>query len=321
MEKIKKTDYINVYERSCVMKKSILIGSICTALLVTSVFAVFKDVNKDSEYYKDIEYVENCGIFKGESEEIFSPNTKMTRAMIAQVIYNLENKPEYNKVKYDDVKETDWYFYAVSWIASNNLLKGIEDNKFEPDTLITKEDLITVLYNYAKYKGYDISVGEDTNILSYEDAFSLHEYGYAPFQWAISAGVIKIDDDMLNHDKILTRAEVASIMKNFSQKYVHECGWIKLEGNANTGYVWKASTYDKNVIFVDNYKYHGNNNTVSLVGAPGEFEFMVTALNEGDTEIVFEYMRLWENKPIRTIVCDVKVDSDGKLDILLKSDN
>ena len=247
------------------MNKKIFMGSICLALLVTSVFASFKDVSKENDYYKDIEYVENCGIFEGESEEIFSPNAQMTRAMLAQVIYNLENKPEYIKVKYDDITEKDWYFDAVSWIASNNLLKEINNNKFEPDNLITKEDIITVLYNYAKYKEYDVSSGENTNILSYEDAFALHDYGYAPMQWAIGEGIVKCESKMLNHDKFLTRAEVASIMKNFSQKYIHECGWIKLEGNVTTGYVWKASTYDKNVIFVDDYKYHDNNNTSSLV--------------------------------------------------------
>lgn len=303
------------------MNKKVFVGTICLSLLVTSVFAGFKDVSTENEYYKDIEYAENCGIFKGESEEIFSPNTKMTRAMLAQVIYNLENKPETKKVKYNDVKEKAWYFDAVSWMACNNLLEGINVNKFEPDNLITKEDIITVLYNYAKYKEYDVSGGDNTNILSYEDAFTLHDYGYAPMQWAIGEGIVKCESKMLNHDKFLTRAEVAFIMKNFSQKYIHECGWIKLGGNATTGYMWKVSAYDNHIIFVDDYKYNGNNNASSLVGESGEFEFMVTALNEGNTEIIFEYMRPWESKPIRTVVCDVKVDSNGKLDILLKSDN
>lgn len=302
------------------MKKIVLLGIACIIMFATSVFAAFMDVNKEDIYYKEIDYAESCGIFNGESADIFAPNKNMTRAMITQVIYNLEKNPEFTKSQYDDVKETDWFFDAVSWGTDKGIIEGMGNNKFEPNSIITKEQAVTVLYNYAKYKEYDVSIGEETNILSYEDAFSLHEYGYAPMQWGLATGIIKGENGLLNHDKPLTRAEVADIMKTFSQRYVYECGWIRLDGNITTGYVWNVKSYNKNIVFVDDYKYYEGVEDELLVGAPGVFEFMVTALKEGKTEIVFEYMRSWEKEPVRTVTCDVIVEANGELDILLKSD-
>lgn len=301
------------------MKKGIMVGTICATLLTTSAFASFSDVKDNDWYYNAVTYVKESGIFCGESEDIFAPSRNMTRAMIVQVIYNMENKPESEKVEYDDVNESEWYFDAISWATNEGIVKGMGDNKFEPDTLITKEQLVTILYNYAKYKEYDVSVGENTNILSYEDALTLHEYGYEPMQWACGAGIVKGYNGVLNHSMPVTRAEVASVMKNFSQEYIKECGWIRLDGNATTGYTWQVSSYDKNVIFVDDYEDYQEESDEMLVGAPGVFEFQVTALNPGKTEIVFEYRRSWEEESIKTVICDVEVDSNGKIDILLKS--
>lgn len=302
------------------MNKGIIVGAICATLLTTNVFANFSDISKDDWYYDDVIFVKDRGILSGESADIFAPNKNMTRAMLVQIIYNFEHKPEINRVSYyDDVEEPLWYFDAISWATEKGIVKGMGDNKFEPDTFITKEQLVTVLYNYARYKEYDVSVGENTNILSYEDSFTLHEYGYEPMQWACGVGIIKGENNLLNHGKTVTRAEVASIMKRFAQEYVKDCAWVKLDGNATTGYVWSASSYDENIVCVNDYKYYQEENDEMLTGAPGFFEFEVTALNPGKTDIIFEYARSWEKEAIKTVICSVEVSSTGRINMWLKA--
>lgn len=298
------------------MKKAIITGLVCATLFSSNVFAEFNDVKVDDWYYSAVNYVKASNIFSGTEENIFEPKNNMTRAMLVQVIFNMAGKPECEKVIMDDVAAGKWYENAISWAIANNIASGIGENKFAPNELITKEELITVLYNYAKYEGYDVFVGEDTNILSYEDAFNIAEYAYVPMQWACGAGIIVGDNGKLNHNKPVTRGEVACIMKNFSLKYMKNKISLKLEGNPTTGYVWEAYEYDKNIVFVDDYIYTSNSTDKNLVGSSGIFDFNIVALKSGKTNIVFKYKRPFENNSISTVICQAEVNEIGEISIL-----
>ena len=104
---------------------------------------------------------------------------------------------------------------AVAWAAENGIVSGVGDNKFATDTAITREQMVTILYNYAKYKGYDVSVGEDTNILSYNDAFDIAAYAIPAMQWACGAGLTQGDGQNLTPKASATRAQVAAIITRF----------------------------------------------------------------------------------------------------------
>ena len=73
----------------------------------------------------------------------------------------------------------------------NNILKGVGEKRFARENAVTREQLAAILWRYAQYKGYDVSVGEETNILSYADAFDISEYAIPAVQWACGAGIIK----------------------------------------------------------------------------------------------------------------------------------
>ena len=83
------------------------------------------------------------------------------------------------------------------------------------DQNLTREQLATMLYRYAQYKGYDVSVGENTNILSYSDVSSVSEYAMEAMQWACGAGIIGGKDGMLDPAGNATRAEVATMLMRF----------------------------------------------------------------------------------------------------------
>ncbi|MGN1115123.1 MAG: S-layer homology domain-containing protein, partial [Candidatus Ornithomonoglobus sp.] len=85
-----------------------------------------------------------------------------------------------------------------------------------PDDNITREQIAAIMFRYAEYKGYDVSVGKDTNILSYTDAESVSEYAIASVQYAVGAGLIKgKSDTTLNPQDNATRAEIAAILQRF----------------------------------------------------------------------------------------------------------
>lgn len=93
---------------------------------------------------------------------------------------------------------------------------GVSENEFAPDENVTREQIATIIYRYAQYKGYDVSVGESTNILSYTDFDEISEYAIKAIQYAVGSGLIKGKTEAtLNPQDNATRAEIATILQRF----------------------------------------------------------------------------------------------------------
>ncbi len=176
----------------------------------------FVDVKPGDWFYKDVEYVWSNGLMKGVDDTHFGPNGALTRGMIVTILYRMENEPAVRtEGTFSDVALADWFGPAVEWAAKNGIVNGYDNGKFGPNDNITREQLAAILYRYAKYKGYDVSVGEDTNILSYEDAESVSEYAIPALQWACGEGLINGADGKLMPTSSATRAQVAAIIHRF----------------------------------------------------------------------------------------------------------
>lgn len=126
----------------------------------------------------------------GTGETTFSPDETTTRGMIVTMLHRLEKEPAAAAAGFADVDAGSWYADAVAWAAANGVVNGVSDTAFAPETAITREQMAAILYRYAQLKGYDVSVGEDTNILSYTDAGQISEYAIPAMQWACGAGLI-----------------------------------------------------------------------------------------------------------------------------------
>jgi len=98
---------------------------------------------------------------------------------------------------------------------------GYGNGKFGPNDVLTREQLAAILYRYCQYKGINVSVGEDTNILSYTDALDIHEWAIPAMQWACGSGVIDgiadVDDMKLDPAGSATRVQVATILWRFCE--------------------------------------------------------------------------------------------------------
>ena len=153
----------------------------------------------------------------GISEDEFAPNNTLTRAMLVTVLYRNAGEPAVNKsIPFSDVDMSSWYANAVIWAQQNGIVSGVTENEFAPDSNITREQIATIMYRYAQYKRYNVSVGENTNILSYDDAESISEYAIASMQYAVGSGLINGKTNLtLNPKDNATRAEIAAILQRF----------------------------------------------------------------------------------------------------------
>ena len=178
-----------------------------------SVELPFTDVGESDWFYEAVAYVHQKGLMNGTSATTFSPNSGTTRAMTAIILYRLEGSPSSpgEGGAFTDVPA--YYADAVDWCAAQGLVTGYGGGRFGPDDPVTREQLVTLLYRYAQYKKWDVSVGENTNILSYTDAFDISEWAVPAFQWACGADIINgTTDQRLTPKAGATRAQLATVL-------------------------------------------------------------------------------------------------------------
>lgn len=178
----------------------------------------FADVNADDWFFEDVAYAYENGLMSGTGADTFSPDAATTRGMIVAILYRLEGEAEVPEgCSFGDVKSGSYYENAIAWAAANGIVSGYDNGMFGPDDPITREQLAAILYRYAQYKGLDVSVGKDTNILSYNDAFDISEYAVTAMQWLCGEGIISGSDGNLMPAGNATRAQVAALLHRFCE--------------------------------------------------------------------------------------------------------
>ena len=165
----------------------------------------FYDVPASAWYYTAVKYVYDNKLMDGVDTYEFAPNATLTRARVWTIIARMSGV--------DTTGGSSWYAKAQEWVITN----GISDGE-NPTAAITRQELVTMLYRYAQIKGYDVSVGESTNILSYVDAASISEYAMSAFQWACGSGLTEGDENgALTPLATATRAQAAAMIMRFCE--------------------------------------------------------------------------------------------------------
>ena len=164
----------------------------------------FTDVSAGAWYFDAVGYVYVGGLMDGVSDTLFDPDGTMTRAMVWAILARVDG---------ETVTGDGWIETARDWAVA----EGVSDGENATD-YVTREQFATMLWRYASGKGYDVSIGEDTNILSYADFADLSEYAIPAMQWACGAGVITgVTDATLVPQGEATRAQVAAMLMRFCE--------------------------------------------------------------------------------------------------------
>lgn len=182
----------------------------------------FKDVSETDWFYEAVAYVYNKDLIQGTSTTTFNPNATTTRGMVVTILYRLAGSPTViSPCTFDDVEPNAYYKDAITWAAANGITSGYGNDKFGPNDPITREQLATFLYRYAKYKELDVSICEDTNILSYNDAFNISEYAIPAMQWLCGEGIMQGYNGNLMPADNGTRAQVAALLYRFCENILN----------------------------------------------------------------------------------------------------
>lgn len=199
----------------------ILAVAIVGTMLPTTAFAAntvsFRDVAPTAWYYDAVGYVSRKGIMSGVGNGSFSPETTLTRAQLCQILYNMEGKPRTGNGAFSDVSADAWYKDAVSWSAEHSIVNGMGNGIFNPNLPITREQVVTILYRFAAYKNYNLSV--PVSLDDYSDAGRLSSWAEDAMCWAVSEGIISgTSATTIAPQGTATRAQAATMLMRFCER-------------------------------------------------------------------------------------------------------
>ena len=168
------------------------------------------------EEYKD---VVNRITFTDGYENADNENIAITRAEAIVALWNMEDSPVVNfAMEFDDVSAEMPYAEAIRWAAAVKIVNGCSQSSFAPADALTREQLAAIMWRYAKNENADVSIGENTNILSYEDVFSVSDYAVPAFQWTCGTGIMSGNTiSTLAPNESVSRIYFASVLHRYAQ--------------------------------------------------------------------------------------------------------
>ena len=184
---------------------------------------IFPDVDIDAWYCYPVLRAVALGLFAGYGDGSFAPKDAMTRAMLVTVLWSIEGNPEPKQTSgFVDVKSSDWYGKAVYWAYENQIVSGVGEGKFAPNTKVTREQLAAILYKYSGGRGAQGSVD---NLNAYPDAAKVSSWARTAFAWAVEnkilSGVASGNKIYLSPLNSASRAEVATVLTSYLTNFAN----------------------------------------------------------------------------------------------------
>lgn len=180
----------------------------------------FVDVAEGDWFYDAVKYVFERDIMVGTSGTTFEPQSSVTRGQVVQMLYNLEGQPAVSGDDgFTDVQTKDWWYNAVVWASQNGVVSGYGDGTFLPKQNISRQEFAQMLFNYAKFKGYDLTAAGDLS--KFPDGGDVAGWAETAVKWANGNKFINgHDNGTLEPKGTTTRGQAASILMTFHQRYV-----------------------------------------------------------------------------------------------------
>lgn len=171
----------------------------------------FTDLGDKQWYHDSIDYAVEHGLLEGTSATTMEPNATLIRAQLAQILYNIEDKPAVTgEMVFEDVPASEWFYSAILWANQNEIINGTSPTTFEPLENISRQDLALMLYRYA---GEPKVTGD---LDGFTDGDQVGDWAEEAMAWAVAEGIVQGDTPTtLNPTGTATRAEAAAMLQRF----------------------------------------------------------------------------------------------------------
>lgn len=175
--------------------------------------SVFEDLDLSQWYHDGVHYCVEHGLMDGVSDTRFDPDGTATRAMIVTLLWRLEGEPDAAAPTFTDVTVRDWYYDAIAWAQEVGIVDGMTETEFMPDLNITHQQMVTMLYRYAAFKGCSVEAVADLS--AYED---ISDWAEDAMAWAFAEKLLSDKTGFLRApDKDAIRCEMADIIYRFDE--------------------------------------------------------------------------------------------------------
>ncbi len=171
----------------------------------------FSDVDSGAWYYDAVQYVHRQGVMNGDGSGRFRPDEMLSRAMLAQILYNREGRPAFTpSVTFTDVAADAWYSDAVLWAAQQGIVNGYGSGRFGPEDPITREQMATILWRYTG------SPAATNSQLHFSDTDEAGAYAVEALTWAVENNIINgKGGGILDPRGQATRSEAAAMLMRY----------------------------------------------------------------------------------------------------------
>ncbi len=184
------------------------------------------DVITGAWYSEGVEFVLKTGLMNGTAKNQFSPQLNITRAMLITILHRYAGLEAPSKTShyFTDINEKNWYSDAAHWGKEQNIIDAFRGGKFFGDKILTREELVLMIYRFAVAKNLQIYASD--NLMAYSDVNEIAPEAVKAFNWAVANGIVNgTGNGLLSPKATTTRAEVAIIFMRLNQKF----GYLKLK--------------------------------------------------------------------------------------------
>ena len=175
----------------------------------------FTDVEENGWYHTGVDFMVKNGFMNGVADDAFDVDGNLTRAQLVTILYRIAGEPESTATNpFADVADGQWYTNAVIWAAENGIVKGVNTTTFAPNDQITREQIATILFRYAKADKVE------GKLAGFPDAGKVSDYAADAMAWAVEQGLINGISESdgktyLAPQETATRAQIAVILMRY----------------------------------------------------------------------------------------------------------
>ena len=173
----------------------------------------FEDVADSGWIHDAVRYVWENNLMQGTGDTTFNPHGTMTRSQFVTILWRMEGSPNVGSSSFTDVVDGVWYDQAAAWGDANGIVNGYGDGLFGPNDPITREQMVSMMYRYAEYKGYDLTANGDLSVFT--DADLVAGWAETSMRWAVGHGLIQGSDNQVNPKGNSERCQVAAVVMRF----------------------------------------------------------------------------------------------------------